>query len=93
MEEVRVGSLVEDGIIAIRGRKSLAWSSAWNILFPIVVEEIGRVQSCPFGQDVCALGDESVRSAAAVGWSTDLAACLSTTRRLLILRHLLRQKQ
>ena len=60
VEEVHVASLIEDRIIAIRGRKPLARSSSRNILFPIVVEEVGRVQSCPFGQDVCALEDELV---------------------------------
>src|SRR5208282_1291208 len=60
VKEVRVGRLVENWIIAIGGREPLARRGARDILFAIVVEEVGGIQGCLVGEDIGALANKIV---------------------------------
>ena len=60
MEQVSVYSLIANGIVAIKGRQSLARSGAGDVLVPFVAEEVSDIERAAVTQDVRDLSKELV---------------------------------
>src|SRR5580704_2602493 len=60
VEQVSVYSLIANGIVAIKGRQSLARSGAGDVLVPFVAKEVSDIERAAVTQDVRDLSKELV---------------------------------